>query len=103
MMELDQDILDIAKNITNLKVANLAFRYIQLECAYRQVCEQWNQDTINYRIIEALFHLAMLARKERVHPTYANMPVSEWTRAPSHTQTLCWFNQLRSSMNKAAI
>ncbi|MGI2227772.1 hypothetical protein [Shewanella frigidimarina] len=100
-MNLERDILNIGENIENLKVSNLAFRYIQLEFAYRQVCELWFTDALEYQIVESLYHLSSLARRERVHPVYANMTVSEWTRAPAHTQTLCWLNQLKSSLRKA--
>ncbi|MEH6454732.1 MAG: hypothetical protein V7749_00290 [Cocleimonas sp.] len=100
-MDIERDILIIGETITELSVANLAFRYLQLANAYRQVADQWKNESLNYQIIEALYNLAMLARKERSHPIYANMSVVEWTRSPDHTQTLCWLNQLNSCMRKA--
>lgn len=102
-MCIDQDLLNIAENIDQLNVANLAFRYVQLEYSYRQISAQWTQDSLDYRIVESLFQLALFARKERVHPIYASMPIVEWTRMPSHAQTLCWLNQLHSCMRKKAL
>ncbi|PIX72247.1 MAG: hypothetical protein COY92_14205 [Shewanella sp. CG_4_10_14_0_8_um_filter_42_13] len=100
MDNIEKDILDIGEHISEFSVANLAFRYLQLANAYRLVAEQWTNESLNYQLIEALFHLALLARKERVHPVYANISIVEWTRTPSHTHTLCWLNQLKTCMKK---
>lgn len=89
MDNIEKDILDIGEHISEFSVANLAFRYLQLANAYRQVADQWTNESLNYQLIEALFHLALLARKERVHPVYANMSIVEWTRTPlAHTYAL---------------
>ncbi|SUJ10489.1 hypothetical protein [Shewanella morhuae] len=99
---IETQFVDLATQIPTLTVANLAYKYQLLEQAYKQVSEQWHIDSINYQIVESLFHLSLLARRERVHPVYANMPVLEWTKSPSHTQTLCWLNQLNNCIRKVS-
>lgn len=94
-----QEVVYTAQNLAQLTVANLAFKYVLLEKEYMTIADKWLEGTPDYLLTEALFHLALLARRERVHPAYANMLIFDWVKAPSHTQTLCWFNQLRNALN----
>lgn len=97
---LNREIISTAEQLPQLTVANLAFKYGLLEREYMTIADKWIDASTDYLLIEALFHLAMLARRERVHPVYANMLINDWVKAPSHTQTLCWFHQSRNAVRR---
>lgn len=63
-----------------------------------QLLSDINTGEVESLIHEGLLHLCILAKKQRLDPDVAMLPVAQWARI--FPAAMCWYRQVAASVNK---